>query len=100
MAPEVRDDQGTDELLVVEAPQESEPNSPAPGDPESASSLIAPTPVESETSSKAEQFEADPEEQGELPVVESSRSVDQAPSSTLRSHEALPSTGRVEIPSS
>lgn len=100
MAPEVRDDRGIDELLVVEAPQESEPNSPAPGDPESDPSLIAPTPVESETSSKAEQFEADSEEQEELPVVESLRSVDQAPSSTLGSHETLPSTGKVEIPSS
>jgi hypothetical protein len=29
-----RDAQGADELLVVEAPQESEPNSPVPGDPE------------------------------------------------------------------
>lgn len=99
-APEVRDAQGADELLVVEAPQESEPNSPVPGDPELDSSLMAPTTVDSETSSKAEQLEADSEEQEELPAVGSLRSVDQAPSSTLGNHEALPSTGSVEIPSS
>ncbi|KAJ5971056.1 uncharacterized protein N7479_000974 [Penicillium vulpinum] len=100
MAPEVRIDQGTDELLVVEAPQESEPNSPAPGDLESDSGLIAPIPVESEESSKAEQLEADSEEQEELPVIELRRSVHQVPSPTSSSHEALPSTGRVEVPSS
>ncbi|CAI7575638.1 unnamed protein product [Penicillium glandicola] len=94
---EVCVDQGTDELLVVEAPQESEPNSPAPGDMESDSGLIAPTPVKGETSSKAGQLEADPEEQEEFPVVESLRSVDQAPSSGPGSHEALPSTARVEV---
>ncbi|OQE16844.1 hypothetical protein PENFLA_c026G09713 [Penicillium flavigenum] len=99
-APELRDAQGADELLVVEAPQESEPNSPAPGDPEFDSSLIAPTTVDSETSSKAEQLEADSEEQEELPALESLRSVDQAPSSTLGNHETLPSTRSVEIPSS
>ncbi|KAJ5472522.1 hypothetical protein N7530_006523 [Penicillium desertorum] len=99
-APEIRDAQGADELLVVEAPQESEPNSPAPGDPELDSSLIAPTTVESETSAKAEQLDADSEEPEGLPAVESLRSVDQAPSSTLGNHEALPSIGSVEIPSS
>jgi hypothetical protein len=99
-APEIRDAQGADELLVVEAPQESEPNSPAPGEPELDSSLIAPTTVESETSAKAEQLDADSEEPEGLPAVESLRSVDQAPSSTLGNHEALPSIGSVEIPSS
>ncbi|KAJ6178424.1 hypothetical protein N7519_008885 [Penicillium mononematosum] len=99
-APEMRDAHGADELLVVEAPQESEPNSPAPGDPELDSSLIAPSTVDSETSAKTEQLEADSEEQEELPAVESPCSVDQAPSSTLGNHEALPSTESVEIPSS
>ncbi|KAI2725771.1 hypothetical protein DTO006G1_2285 [Penicillium roqueforti] len=105
MPPEVRANQGTDELLVVEAPQESEPNSPAPGDPESDSSLIAPTPVESETPLKAEQLEVNHEgqgrleEQGQLPAVESPCSVEQVPSSAPGSHETLASTERVETPS-
>lgn len=99
MPSEIRVDEDTDQLLVVEAPQESEPNSPAPGDPELEQALMAPTPVESETSSKAENIEADSEDTDRVPDLESLRSVDQAPS-TPGSHEALPSSQRVEVPSS
>ncbi|KAG0154419.1 hypothetical protein PDIDSM_1801 [Penicillium digitatum] len=100
MALEVRNHQGTDELLVVEAPHESEPNSPAPGDLELDSSLIAPNLVESETPFKTGQLETDSEAQEELPAVESLRSVDQTPSLlTPDNHDALPPTGRVLMPS-
>ncbi|KAJ5780950.1 hypothetical protein N7457_006110 [Penicillium paradoxum] len=100
MVPQMRVGEGTDELLVVAAPQESEPNSPAPGDLESDQSLIAPTPFESETSSNAEHIEVDTGYKGEDFDTESLRSVDRAPSSTRSSHEALPSTSRLEVPSS
>ncbi|KAJ5154163.1 uncharacterized protein N7500_009602 [Penicillium coprophilum] len=100
MIPEVRVDQGIDELLVVEALQDSEPNSPAPGDFEPDSSLIAPTPVESETSLKTERIEADSKRQEPLPAIESPHPVDQEPSPMPGNHEALPSTGSVGAPSS
>ncbi|KAJ5555547.1 hypothetical protein N7535_007984 [Penicillium sp. DV-2018c] len=88
-----------DELLVVEALQDSEPNSPARGDMESDQQLITPTSTVSETSSKAEQLETGSEEKNELSGIESPRPVDQVPP-TPGSHEALSSAGRVEVPSS
>lgn len=98
IAPALRSE-SIEELLVVEAPQDSEPNSPAPGDPESNQSLKAPTPVESETSSKAELPEVYFEDREALLDIESLRSVDQASSSPMGSHEALPSTAKGEVPS-
>jgi hypothetical protein len=100
MAHGMRVDESIDELLVVKALQDSEPNSPAPGDMESDQHLIAPTSAESETSSKAEQPEIGFEGNDELSGIESLRPVDQAPSQTPDSEEALSSTGRVEVPSS
>jgi hypothetical protein len=91
----VHTNESTDELLVVEAPQDSEPNSPAPGDLDADQSLKKSTPVESETSSKAEKSGLDHEEASD---VEPIGSVDQTPS-TLGSNEALLSE-RLEMPAS
>lgn len=52
MAPGVLVDEGTDELLVVEALQDSEPNSPAPGDEESTQLSEHPNTVGSMSQSK------------------------------------------------
>ncbi|KAJ6026797.1 uncharacterized protein N7446_004603 [Penicillium canescens] len=102
MRPGVHTNESTDELLVVEAPQDSEPNSPAPGDLDSDQSLKKSTLVESETSSKAEQSGLDHEEKEEASEeasdVEPIGSVDQKPS-TLGSNEALLSE-RLEVPAS
>jgi hypothetical protein len=102
MRPGVHTNESTDELLVVEAPQDSEPNSPAPGDLDADQSLKKSTPVESETSSKAEKSGLDHEEKEEASEeasdVEPIGSVDQTPS-TLGSNEALPSE-RLEVPAS
>jgi hypothetical protein len=96
----VHTNESTDELLVVEAPQDSEPNSPAPGDLDSDHSLKKSTPVDSETSSKAEKSGLNHEEKEdaseEAPDAEPIGSVDHTPS-TLGSNEALISE-RVEVP--
>jgi hypothetical protein len=90
--PGVHTNESTDELLVVEAPQDSEPNSPALGDLDSDQSLKNSTPVESGTSSKAEKSGLDYEEKEdvseEAPDAEPIGSVDQTPS-TLDNNEAL-----------
>jgi hypothetical protein len=100
MRPGVHTNESTDELLVVEAPQDSEPNSPAPGDLDSDHSLKKSTPVDSETSSKAEKSGLNHEEKEdaseEAPDAEPIGSVDHTPS-TLGSNEALISE-RVEVP--
>ena len=90
--PGVHTNESTDELLVVEAPQDSEPNSPALGDLDLDQSLKKSTPAESGTSSKAEKSGLDHEEKEdaseEAPDAEPIGSVDQTPS-TLDSNEAL-----------
>jgi hypothetical protein len=97
MAPEVRVDDGTDELLVVEALQDSEPNSPAPGDLESDRISKNSDIAESNDSSKEQQPVARSEEQEEALDIGSMSSVDQTPDSPLGSDEVLPSTGRMEV---
>ncbi|CAG7915610.1 unnamed protein product [Penicillium olsonii] len=99
MAPGVHADEGIDELLVVEALHDSEPNSPAPGDFESDQSLRNP-PIGTDKVDllKEKQPVADSETQDAL-GAESLRSVDQMPDSTLSS-PGVPSTGRAEVPSS
>jgi hypothetical protein len=102
MPPGVHVGEGTDELLIVEALHDSEPNSPAPGDLETDQSLRVPTSVEGENSSKAKPSGAHSDENGgheDASDVGSLRSVDQRPDSTLDSNEVL-AAGRVEEPSS
>jgi hypothetical protein len=102
MAPGVRVGEGTDELLVVEALHDSEPNSPAPGDLEPDQSLKDPTSVQGESSSTSEQpgsYMDGKEKHENIADVELLRSVDQTPDSTLGSSE-VPSTGKLEVPSS
>ncbi|KAJ5766481.1 uncharacterized protein N7511_004097 [Penicillium nucicola] len=101
MRPGLHTNESTDELLVVEAIQDSEPNSPAPGDLDSDLSLKKTTPVDSETSSRTgnSSFNHETEEASDdAPDAEFPGSVDQTPS-TLASTEALRSE-RLEVPAS
>ena len=91
MAPEIRADEGMDELLVVEALQDSEPNSPAPDELESDHQSKG-SDVTNEFT-KVEQPVADNKEDEALDG-ESLRSVDQMPDSALGS----PSTSRAQVP--
>lgn len=98
MAPGVRAEEGLDELLVVEALQDSEPNSPAPDELESDHHSKDPDTVTSEFTLKVDQPVAHNEKEDEVLDAESLRSVDQMPDSALGSHETSPSTGRAEVP--
>ncbi|KAJ5118603.1 hypothetical protein N7476_010962 [Penicillium atrosanguineum] len=97
--PHLRTDRA-DEVLVVEAPLDSGPNSPAVGDVDSESGPREAILLESEASSNADLAETDatwdPEDSQD---DRSMRSVDQTLASSPDSNEALPTPGQVEVSS-
>ncbi|KAJ5119641.1 hypothetical protein N7448_010310 [Penicillium atrosanguineum] len=98
-SPHLRTDRA-DEVLVVEAPLDSGPNSPAVGDVDSESGPREAILLESEASSNADLAETDatwdPEDSQD---DRSMRSVDQTLASSPDSNEALPTPGQVEVSS-
>lgn len=97
--PHLRTD-NADEVLVVEAPLDSGPDSPAVGDVDSEDGLREAILLESETSSKADLTETNQKwDTEDIQDTQSLRSIDQTMASTPDSNEALPSPGQVEVPS-
>jgi hypothetical protein len=97
--PHLRTD-SADEVLVVEAPLDSGPNSPAVGDVDSEDGPTEAILLESEASSKADLTETNHKWMAEdTPDTRSLRSVNQTMASTPDSNEALPSSGQMEVPS-
>jgi hypothetical protein len=94
----IRTDDPTGDLLVVQAPYDSAPDSPATGELELDEASTGPSILESETSSKADISEVDPkwdEEDGQ--DVESLPPVDHTLSSTPERSEALPTIEPVQV---
>ncbi|KAJ5114663.1 hypothetical protein NUU61_000422 [Penicillium alfredii] len=97
--PMARTDSGTDELLVVEAPQDSGPDSPV-GQVDSDQIPMDQTPEDSDGSAKdATKDATSPGWEDESPDIQPLQSVDQTPFSTPGSSEVLPPSAKVEIPS-
>jgi hypothetical protein len=100
IAQHFRTDDPVDDLLVVQAPHDSAPDSPTTGELELDEASTRPSILESETSSKADTSEVDQkwdDEDGQ--DVESLPPVDHTLSSTPESGEALPSLEPVQVQS-
>jgi hypothetical protein len=91
---------GTDELLVVEAPNDSTPNSPADADLDLEESLAEPillendvSPADTDVASVSQSWEDE-----ETPDSQSQHSVDQRPTLESGNSEGIPSLKSVEVP--
>lgn len=98
ISPTFRTYNGTDELLVVEAPQDSAPNSPAVDDVDLDEGITEPILLDGETLTKSATAGTDPKSDDDAGHdIRSLRSADETMISTPDSNEPLPSSEQMAV---